>query len=108
MIIKLNQIYSILYTMTTIEPIIDPANKRLMFFPILYPRIEMNYDKQVAAFWTFREVEKAIIDDHGTINSLPEHIRENIKGPLLFLAFGDSLISDNISVVANKITIPEI
>lgn len=92
----------------SLEPIVDPQNERLMFFPILYPRIEANYDKQVAAFWTFKEVEKSIIDDHGTINSLPEHIRDNIKGPLLFLAFGDSLISDNISVMARKITIPEI
>lgn len=94
--------------MATTEPIIDPKEDRLMYFPVLYPKIVNNYDKQVAAFWTFKEVEKAIVDDHGTINTIPEHIRDNIKGPLLFLAFGDSLISDNISIIARKITIPEI
>lgn len=90
-----------------IEPICDLKSERLMYFPIKYQHLHELYKEQRSALWFFEDVEVSIINDHMTIDKLPEDIKSNIRGPLLFLAFGDAIIAKNLSSLANDIKLME-
>ncbi len=89
------------------EPLCDPAKDRMMYFPVEYPEIVELGVQQRAAMWDFREVKTSLEADAITIDNLPEDVQQNIRNPLLFLAIGDKIISDNIGVISSRITIPE-
>lgn len=86
-----------------VEPLIDPKESVFVYVPNENNPVHMNFLKQRNATWTYEEVKESIEQDHSTLGKVDPTIRLNIKRPLLFLAIGDKLISNNLSVLMSRI-----
>jgi len=91
---------------TQIEKLLDPAEQRLVIFPIKYPEIWDIYKKQRSAFWVPDEIDfSKDITDWNKLNADEQYFIENI---LAFFAGSDGIVNLNIDLnFSSEVQIPE-
>lgn len=93
-------------TNNTFEPILNDDNTRYSIFPIKYPDIWKEYQRQKNSFWVAEEIEySADIGDWENLNDDERYFIENI---LAFFSEADGIVSENISInFIEEVKIPE-
>ena len=77
-----------------IEMILDPANYRLVLYPIIHSDIWNMYKQAQASYWVAEELD--LSDDRRHWNLLTNDEREFITMVLAFFASADTIVNENI------------
>jgi ribonucleotide reductase beta subunit family protein with ferritin-like domain len=77
------------------EPLLDESSRRFTLFPIQYPSLWNLYEKQMALFWTAKEIDFS--KDLEDFESLTENEQHYLKRVLAFFAASDGIVNFNIS-----------
>uniref|UniRef100_A0A6C0KCD6 Uncharacterized protein n=1 Tax=viral metagenome TaxID=1070528 RepID=A0A6C0KCD6_9ZZZZ len=77
------------------EPLLSEKSRRFTLFPIKYPNLWDCYEKQLALFWTAKEVDfSKDLEDFETLSQNEQHY---LKRVLAFFAASDGIVNFNIS-----------
>lgn len=77
------------------EPLLDESSRRFTLFPIQYPSLWNLYEKQMALFWTAKEIDfSKDLEDFETLSENEQHY---LKRVLAFFAASDGIVNFNIS-----------
>ena len=77
------------------EPLLSEKSRRFTLFPIKYPNLWELYEKQLALFWTAKEVDfSKDLEDFETLSENEQHY---LKRVLAFFAASDGIVNFNIS-----------
>ena len=77
------------------EPLLSESSRRFTLFPIRYQTLWNLYEKQVALFWTAKEIDfSKDLEDFETLNENEQHY---LKRVLAFFAASDGIVNFNIS-----------
>lgn len=77
------------------EPLLDESSRRFTLFPIQYPTLWNLYEKQMALFWTAKEIDFS--KDLEDFETLTENEQHYLKRVLAFFAASDGIVNFNIS-----------
>jgi len=91
---------------SSLEPFLDPVNKRNALFPIQYEDIWELYHKHQAAFWVASEVDLTNDINHWR-NKLTDNERHFLKQVLAFFASSDFIVNENECKKGEEVTILE-
>ena len=81
--------------MEQIEPLLSESSRRFTLFPIRYQTLWNLYEKQVALFWTAKEIDfSKDLEDFETLSENEQHY---LKRVLAFFAASDGIVNFNIS-----------
>ena len=90
----------------SIEPILDPANRRFTLFPIRHHELWALFKTQEASFWKAEEID--ISNDYEEFMKCDEDTKTFIKHVLAFFAASDGIVNFNLSKrFMDEITIME-
>jgi ribonucleoside-diphosphate reductase subunit M2 len=89
------------------EPLFAPQENRFTLFPIQYPDIWAEYERQKACFWIAQEVD--LSKDRKDWDTLKPEERFFISQILAFFAGSDGIVLENLlKRFTNEIEIPEV
>jgi len=91
------------------EPLLDPANDRMVIRPVLFPKTYKWFETHGETFWLAHEITKDFPQDREDFKKLSEGEQHVVKMILAFFATSDALVSVNLVLnFCNEITIPEV
>ena len=94
--------------MSNPEPLLDPANDRMVIHPILYPKTYKWYQTHGETFWLAHEITKDFPQDREDFKKLSEGEQHVVKMILAFFATSDALVSVNLVLnFCDEVAIPE-
>lgn len=90
----------------TPEPLLEKDNTRFTQLPYKFPKLQAEYDRQEASFWTAKEIDySADKDDWSNMSENEKYFIEHI---LAFFAGSDGIVLENLmSRFMNEVTAPE-
>lgn len=91
----------------SVEPLLDPANRRTRLFPIQYQDVWKARQNHKASFWTSEELDLTPdLKDWDALNNNERHFLSTV---LAFFGISDFIVNENLETdFVSRITIPEV